>query len=116
MPPCNPDEYSKRSLALTVFDDDVVMVCGGVVCVNDTDGIIWVTVSAKCRRQPYRWARTIREFFGIIMRALGSMTVITYILADYCKGEKLARSIGMSKSGEVYEFNGNIYNKYMVIT
>ena len=116
MPFYNPDEHSERSLALTVFDDNVAMVCGGIVCVNDTDGIVWVTVSTKCRKQPYRWARTIREFFDIIIRALGYMTIITYILADYCKGEKLAKLIGMSKSGEVYEYNGHVYNKYMVIT
>ena len=110
------DEFTKRGLALTALDDSVVMACGGVVCVNDDEGIVWVKVSSKCRQQAYRWARTIREVFCIIMKSLGHMTIITYVLDKFRKGEKLARSIGMSKSGEVYEFNGNIYNKYMVIT
>lgn len=112
------DEFNKavrRGVAVTAVEDDVIMSCGGVAYVNDKEGIVWVKVSRKCLNHSYKWARTIRETFKIMMNAIGSMIVTTYILEKFCKGEKLARLIGMKRDGETYEFNGNKYNRYSVV-
>lgn len=109
------NKVAQRGLAVTAVEDGNVMACGGVAYINHEEGIVWVKVSEKCLEQSYGWARTIRETFRIMMKSLGSMTIITYILTDFCKGEKLARLIGMKKTDKTYEYNGNIYNKYAVM-
>lgn len=112
------DEFHKvlqRSIAVTASEDGIVMACGGIAYINNKEGIVWIKVSKKCLRQSYRWARTIRETFKIMMDSIGSITVITYILKGFYKGEKLARLIGMEKADKTYEFNDNTYNKYMVM-
>lgn len=106
----------QRGIAVTAVEDGNIMACGGVAYISHQEGIVWVKVSKKCLRQSFRWARTIRETFRIMIESLGSMTIITYILTDFCKGEKLARLIGMKKTDKTYKFNNNIYNKYMVVT
>lgn len=112
------DEFNqivKRGIAVTAIEDGNVMVCGGIAYINEDEGIVWVKVSKKCLSQPIRYARGIREAFRLMMESLGSMTITTYILEEFCKGERLAGLIGMKKVGDTYEFRGQMYNKYAVV-
>lgn len=111
----NFDKIVENGLAVTAVEDDVIMACGGVSYVDNEEGVVWVKVSKKCFKQSYRWARTIRETFILMTKSLGSMKIVTYILEDFCKGEKLARLIGMTKSDRTYEFNDNTYNRYATV-
>ena len=108
------NQIVKRGVAVTGIEDGNVMACGGIAYVNEDEGIVWVKVSKKCFSQPIRYARGIKEVFKIMMSSMGSMTVTTYILENFCKGEKLAKLIGMKKAGETYEFNNQKYNRYVV--
>lgn len=109
------NQIVKRGLAVTVIEDGNVMVCGGVAYVNSKEGIIWIKVSKKCLKQSYKWARSMLDTFRLVMDSLGSMTITTYILEEFCKGERLARMIGMKKIGISEEFKGKMYNKYAVV-
>lgn len=106
---------SKHSVAVTGVEDGVVMACGGVTYTNDDAGVVWVKVSKKCLRQPYRWARTIKETFVIMMESIGNLKLSTYVISNFCKGDKLARLIGLKKTDEFKEHNGNKYYRYTVI-
>lgn len=108
-------EMTKRGVAVTAVEKDEVMACGGIVYINDNEGIVWVKVSRKCFKQSYRWARTIKETFGIMMKAVGDLRISTYVISEFCKGDKLARLIGLKRTDETEEYNGNIYYKYAVI-
>ncbi len=109
------NKKTKRGIAVTATENGEIMACGGITYTSDTEGAVWVKVSRKCFKQSYRWARSIRETFRIMMDSIGSMTVTTYILNDFCKGERLAGLIGMKRTDDTEEFNGNVYNKYMVV-
>ena len=61
------------------------------------------------------WARAIKDTFRIMTESVGNIKMYTYILKDFCQGEKLARLINMKQTEESVEHNGNIYNKYMVV-
>ena len=111
----NFNEIVQRGLAITAVEDGVVMACGGVSYASNEEGVVWVKVSKKCFKQPFRWARTIKETFMLMAKSLGNMMIITYILKDFCRGEKLARMIGMEKSDRTYEFNDNTYNRYTAV-
>ncbi len=108
-------EMTKYSVAVTGEQDGVVMACGGVTYIGDDDGVVWVKVSKKCLSHPYRWARTIKEVFNYIMEAIGELNLHTYVVEGFCKGDKLARMIGLKKTNEAEEYNGNLYYKYTVI-
>ena len=110
------NQIVKRGVAVTAIEDGNVMACGGVAYVSEDEGIVWVKISRKCLSHPVKYARGIKEVFKIMMDALGSMTITTYILDEFCKGEKLARLIGMKKVGDTYKFNNKMYNKYAVVT
>lgn len=114
VPTKNFVEMAKHSVAVTGVEDGVVMACGGVTYTNDTEGMVWVKVSKKCLRQSYRWAKTIRQVFDIMKKSVGNLRISTYVVSDFCKGEKLARMIGLTKTEESEEYNGNIYYKYTV--
>ncbi len=105
----------QRGIAVTAIEDGVVMSCGGVSYVNEDEGIAWLKMSKKCLKQTYRWGRTIKETFKLMTEALGNMKIVTYILKDFCKGAKVARLIGMTKSDKTYKFNNNIYNRYVMV-
>lgn len=105
----------KNSLAITGIEDGNVMACGGISYIGEGEGIIWVKMSKKCLKQAFRWARSIKETFEIMKESLGSMTITTYILEEFCKGEKMARMIGMKKIGIPCKFNDKMYNKYAVV-
>ena len=105
-------KVNEQGLVITAIEDGRIMACGGVVYTNSAKGVVWVKVSKKCLREPLRWARTIRETFRLMKDSVGDLRISTYILADFCKGEKLARLIGLKRTDETEEYKGNIYNKY----
>jgi len=108
-------EMAKRGLAITGVEDGNVMACGGVTYMNDKEGIVWVKVSKKCLKQSFRWARTIRETFNLMIESAGELKITTYVLDNFCRGEKLARLIGLKRTDETEEYNGNTYHKYTVV-
>lgn len=112
------DEFNKvaqRGIAVTAVEDGEVMACGGVAYINNDEGIVWVKISKRCLRHSFRWARTIKETFGLMMDAMKPVKIITYIQSDFCKGEKLARLIGMKKLDETFVYNDLTYNKFTVV-
>ena len=117
VPPQTMEEFLRmtaQGVAVTGVEDGVVMACGGVAYMSETEGTIWVRVSRKCWNHPYRWARTIRESFIMIKKCV-DVNISTYILSDFCQAEKLARLIGLKKTDEKVEHNGNTYNRYMAV-
>lgn len=116
IPPVPIEDFlkmTKRGVAITGVEDGEIMACGGIAYTNDKDGTVWLKVSRKCAG--YGWARTIRETFGLMKESVGDLRISTYILENFCKGEKLARLIGMKRTDETEEYNGNTYNKYTVV-
>lgn len=112
------DEFNRvaqRGIAVTATEDGEIMACGGVAYINSEQGVVWVKISRKCVRDSFRWARTIRETFGLMIEAMKPVEIITYILSDFCKGEKLARLIGMKKTDDTFEYQEKTYNKFMVV-
>ena len=107
-------ELTKQGVGITGVEDGEVMACGGVFYVNDTDGMVWLKVSKKCLENGYGWARTMRETFRLMIKATG-LNIHTYILKDFCRGEKLARLIGLKNSGIETEYDGNKYNKFVAV-
>lgn len=105
-------QVGKRSVAVTAIEDDKIMACGGITFISDTEGLIWVKVSKECRKAAYMWARTARETYTAMVDSIGEIKISTYIVKDFCKGDKLARMIGLKKTGESQEYKGNIYYKY----
>jgi len=107
-------QVGKRSVVVTGIENGKIMACGGITFISDTEGLIWVKVSKKCRKAAYTWARTIRETYTAMVDSIGEIKISTYIIKDFCKGDKLARMIGLEKTGESQKFKGNIYYKYSV--
>jgi len=101
-----------NSLAITGVEDGHVMACGGLQLVKEGEGVVWVRLSKKCLTKPYRWARTIKETYRLMTESVGHITVTTYILSDFCKGDKLARWIGLKETGDTEVYLGRTYNKY----
>ena len=108
-------DFTERGIAVTETVDGNVMACGGITYVNDNEGMVWFKMSKKCLGHRYRWARSILETFKIMMDSIGDMKISTYVLRDFCKGERVARMIGLEKTDETEEYNGNIYHRYTVI-
>jgi len=108
-------EFAKRGIAVTETENGNVMACGGITYINDKEGMVWFKMSKKCLEHRYRWARSILETFKIMMASLGSVKISTYVLRDFCKGEKVARTIGLQKTDETEEYNGNIYHKFTAV-
>ena len=108
-------EFIRYSLAATGLEDGKVFVCGGITCIGEDDGVIWLKMSKQCRDKAYRWARSIKEAYICMKEALGIRNVHTYIIENFCQGDKMARMIGMRRTGEYEEYNGNNYYKYTVM-
>lgn len=108
-------EMVKRGLVITGVEDGHIMACGGVSYTSECEGVVWVKISRKCLRQPLGWARTIHETFRLMKEAVGDLQISTYIVNNFCKGEKLARLIGLKRTDETEEYNGHIYNKYSMV-
>lgn len=105
-------QVGKRSVAVTAIENDKIMGCGGITFISDTEGLVWVKVSKKCRKAAYRWARTIRETYTAMVDSIGEIKISTYIVKDFCKGDKLARMIGLKNTGKFQKYKGKIYYKY----
>jgi hypothetical protein len=118
--PLLPDDsflhIAERSVAVTGTEANEVMACGGITFLNNTEGLVWVKVSKGCRKSAYKWARTIRETFRVMLESVGDLKVYTYVLDSFCKGDKLARMIGLTKTDETATHNGKIYYKYTAVT
>lgn len=106
---------TKRGVSITAVEDDCVKACGGISFMNDTEGVAWLRISKKCKDHPIKWAREIKEVFGLMVKSV-NLEVSTYILSDFCKGEKIAKLIGMKQTKETEKYNDNIYTKYMAVT
>lgn len=109
------DYIAAKGIAVTATDNDKVMAVGGVTFINDKEGTVWVKVSKACAKRPIMWARFIKNTFKIMTESVGDIEIYTYILDNFCKGEKLARIIKMKRCDITREHNGNIYNKYKVV-
>ncbi len=103
---------SAKGVALTGIDGDA-MACAGVMYTSDTEGIIWLKMSCKCKENAFMWARTVREGFKLLINSV-DVKVYTYILDGFYPGERLAKSLGLEKTIKTRELNGNIYYKYVV--
>jgi len=110
-----PIKELTRGVSMTAREDGKVMACGGIIFENDTEGTVWCKVSKKCLVKSFSWARTIKEAFSLMIKVSGDMDIKTYILEGFCKGDKLARLIGLKKSSESEIFNGNTYYKYTAV-
>ncbi len=108
-------ETAKRGVSATAVENGAVMAVGGVFYTSDTEGVTWLKISSKCLLRPLAWGRAIRETFRLMAESVGDIKISTYILADFCKGEKVARLIGLKKTDQSEEYNGKIYNLYTVI-
>ena len=102
-------------ISTTAIEDGEIMACGGIILESETKGTIWCRVSKKCSQKSFGWARTMKEAFGLMMDTLGNMEISTYILKGFCKGDKLARLIGLKKTDETEIHNGNTYYKYTAV-
>jgi hypothetical protein len=100
-----------RGIAITGTDGDA-MACGGIMYVED-GGVVWLKVSKSCSKNAYAWGRSIKEVFALMLESV-DVPVYTYILDGFCQGARLAKSIGLKKTDEVQEHNGNRYYKYAV--
>jgi len=48
------------------------------------------------------------------MDTVGDLKISTYVIDNFCKGERLAKLIGLKRTDEFGEYNGNKYYKYAV--
>ena len=108
-------EMTTRGVAVTGLEDGEVMAVGGIAYMSDTEGTIWLKISKKCDKS-FRWARAIRETVQLMKEAVGDLKISTYVLSDFCKGEKLVRMIGLGKTDEMEQHDGNTYYKYTAVT
>ena len=108
-------EMTKNGVAITAIEKGSVMACGGIMYLDDTNGAVWLKMSKKCLIQSFSWARTICETFRLMKKAVGDLRISTYVLSDFCKGERLAKLIGLKRTDQIEEYNGNIYNKYTAV-
>jgi len=107
-------DISKRSVAVTGVEGGEIMACGGITFTGNDEGLVWVKVSKKCEGDPYKWARNIREVFNAMMESVSELQVSTYVVANFDKGDKLARMIGLHRTNETEEYKDNMYYKYTV--
>lgn len=114
---CDKDffEIINRSLAITGVEDGTVMACGGITYISDNEGVIWLKVSKKCLNRSYFWARSILDTFRIMTDSIGEMKLHTYVLAKFCRGERMAKMIGLKRTDIIETLNGNIYYKYTTV-
>ena len=110
-----PLDILSKGICMTATEDGKVMACGGIVLTTDIDGLVWCKVSKKCLTKSLRWARTMKEAFNLMMNSVGDFNISTYILDGFCKGDKLARLIGLKKTNETESNNGNTYYKYTAV-
>lgn len=114
-PPENFAEMTKNSIAVTGIEDGNVMACGGITYTSSDEAVIWVKVSRKCLKHPYKWAKSIRDAFKIIRESIGDIKLYTYVLDNFCKGEKMARLIGLIKSDQMEKYKGRTYYKWQTL-
>ena len=117
VPPEPIEEFlksTKHGISVTGVEDGVVMACGGIFYADDNKGIAWLKVSKKCTG--FSWARTIKETFALMKKVAGDLEIYTYILDNFCSGEKTARMIGLKKANEIKLYNNKIYTKYTMVT
>lgn len=105
---------TKLGLSITGIEDDRVMACGGISYVTSDVGAIWLRISKKCKTNPLVWLRTIMEAFQLMMESCGGISLYTYVVDGFERGDRMAKSIGMTRTGETEELNGNTYYKYQV--
>ena len=108
-------DATKQGVAATAVENGSVMAVGGIFYISDTEGVTWLKMSSKCLTRPLVWGRKIRDTFRLMAESVGDIKVSTYILKGFCKGEKVARLIGLSKTDKSEEYNGKIYNLYTVV-
>lgn len=106
------DDIALRGIAVTALNNNKVMACGGVTFFTEHEGAVWVKISKDCAKRPFMWARAIKETFGLMIESVNNMKISTYILDGFCKGEKLAKLIGLKRTGETEKYKENIYHKY----
>lgn len=109
------NKITQKGIAVTAIENDNVMACGGIAYMSDTEGIVWIKVSRKCLKHPFRWSRTIRETFEMMADSIDGLKISTYILDNFFKGKVLAKLIGMKRTNEAEKYNGNIYYKYKAV-
>ena len=108
-------EMTKHGVSATGLEDGEIVAVGGIAYTSDDKGAVWLKISKKVDGS-FAWARTIRETFSLMKEAVGKMQISTYVLSDFCKGEKLARMIGLRKTDKMEQYNGNTYYKYTAVT
>ncbi len=107
-------QTTKNGVAVTATEDGYVMACGGIIYHDNDNGIAWAKVSRGCLKHPVKWGMAIRKTFKMMTDTVGDLVISTYVLKDFCHGDRVARLIGLRRTDETEVQNGNIYIKYTV--
>ena len=107
-------DKTKHGIAITGVEDGSVMACGGISYLDSDNGTVWLKMSKRCLVEPLKWAREIRIVFGYMIDSVGDIDVSTYVLSDFCRGDRVARFIGLKPTSQSEYYNGNTYIKYVV--
>lgn len=107
-------EATARGVSITAIENNKILACGGISYIGSDTGVAWLKMSKKCLTKPLLWGRAIREIFRIMEDSV-NLKIHTYILKDFCRGEKIAKLIGLRKTDESEEYNGNTYYRYAAV-
>ena len=116
MPKVAIEDFLERGIAVTGIENGKIMACGGIMYFNNDSGAVWLKASKECLLRPISWAKVIYRTFTIMKKSVGSLDIYTYVLDGFCRGDRLARLIGLEKSDETEEYKGNIHHKYTAVS
>jgi len=107
-------DQTDHSICVTGVEDGKIAACGGLIYSGE-EYVVWLKTN-KAWKGSYSLARSIIETYHLMKEVVGDMAICTYVLNDFCKGEKLAKLIGLKKTDEIGTYNGNTYIKYATVT
>lgn len=101
-----------RGISVSGEEGGEVVACGGIIY-NNTEGTVWLKIDKRCRG--LGWVRTIREVFALMKKSVGDLNITTHVLKGFCRGDKMAKMIGLKATDDSVSYNGNKYTKYVTV-
>lgn len=110
--PSSEDVILESSVSMTVEDDGIPVVCGGVVYDTESNGIVWLKLSEKASHKMVKIMRLIDAGFRIITESFGFDTITARVNEKFKVGHKFAMRFGFIPTDETVKIFSDTYRTY----
>lgn len=100
-------EWETAGPSYSLFVDDKIIGCGGVILFGYNRGECWMLVSSEIKKYKKTVFKAVKEHLDLIVKTNNLRRLQTVVVADYEDGKKFIERLGFKPEGLLKKYGPN---------